>query len=42
MLQNEIYIGNMVQGKKHQRMRSKQRLVEKENWIRVENTHDRL
>jgi site-specific DNA recombinase len=40
MLQNEIYIGNMVQGKKHQRMRSKQRLVEKENWIRVENTHE--
>ena len=40
MLQNEIYIGNMVQGKKHQRMRSKQRPVEKENWIRVENTHE--
>lgn len=40
MLQNEIYIGNMVQGKKHQRMRSKQRLVKKENWIRVENTHE--
>ena len=38
MLQNELYIGNMVQGKKHQRMRSKQRPVEKENWIRVENT----
>ena len=40
MLQNELYIGNMVQGKKHQRMRSKQRPVEKENWIRVENTHE--
>ena len=40
MLQNELYIGNMVQGKKHQRMRSKQRLVDKENWIRVENTHE--
>ena len=25
---------------KHQRMRSKQRPVEKENWIRVENTHE--
>ena len=40
MLQNELYIGNMVQGKKHQRMRSKQRMVDKENWIRVENTHE--
>lgn len=40
MLQNEIYIGNMVQGKKHQRMRSKQRQVDKEDWIRVENTHE--
>ena len=40
MLQNELYIGNMVQGKKHQRMRSKQRPVEKANWIRVENTHE--
>lgn len=40
MLQNEMYIGNMVQGKKHQRMRSKQRMVDKENWIRVENTHE--
>ena len=40
MLQNELYIGNMVQGKKHQRMRSKQRAVDKENWIRVEHTHE--
>ena len=40
MLKNEMYIGNMIQGKKHQRMRSKQRPVEKENWIRVENTHE--
>ena len=29
MLKNELYIGNMVQGKKHQRMRSKQRAVDK-------------
>lgn len=35
-----MYIGNMIQGKKHQRMRSKQRRVDKENWIRVENTHE--
>lgn len=40
MLKNELYIGNMVQGKKHQRMRSKQRSVDKENWVRVENTHE--
>ena len=40
ILKNQAYIGNMVQGKKHQRMRSKQRPVEKENWIRVENTHE--
>ena len=40
MLKNELYIGNMVQGKKHQRMRSKQRAVDKENWVRVENTHE--
>ena len=40
LLKNEVYIGNMVQGKKHQRMRSKQRPVEKEKWIRVENTHE--
>ncbi len=40
MLKNEIYIGNMVQGKKHQQMRSRQKLVEKENWIIVKGTHE--
>lgn len=40
MLKNEMYVGNMVQGKKHQRMRSRQRLVEKENWIIVRGTHE--
>ena len=40
MLRNELYVGNMVQGKKHQCMRSKQRPVDKENWIRVEKTHE--
>lgn len=40
MLHNEMYIGNMIQGKKHQRMRGKQRKVDKENWVRVENTHE--
>jgi site-specific DNA recombinase len=42
MLKNEMYIGNMVQGKKHQRMRDKQRPVEKSNWIRVTNTHEAI
>lgn len=40
MLKNEMYIGNMIQGKKHQCMRSKQRSVDKDDWIRVENTHE--
>lgn len=40
VLNNEMYIGNMVQGKKHQRMRSRQHLVDKEEWIRVEHTHE--
>lgn len=40
MLKNEIYRGNMVQGKKHQRMRSRQKLVGKENWIVVKGTHE--
>lgn len=42
MLRNELYIGNMVQGKKHQRMRSKQRPVDKDKWVRVENTHEAI
>lgn len=40
MLKNEMYRGNMVQGKKHQRMRSRQKLVDKENWIVVKGTHE--
>lgn len=40
ILKKEIYIGNMVQGTKFQRMRGKQRKVPKEQWIVVENTHD--
>ena len=42
MLHNEMYIGNMIQGKKHQRMRSKQHMIDKENWIRVEGTHEAI
>jgi len=40
ILNNELYIGNMVQGKKQQRMKHKQLQVKKENWIVVENTHE--
>ena len=40
MLKNEMYRGNMVQGKKHQRMRSRQKRVDKENWIVVKGTHE--
>ena len=40
MLKNEMYIGNMVQGKKHQQLRSRQRMVERENWIKVMHTHE--
>ena len=40
MLKNEMYRGTMVQGKKHQQMRSRQKLVDKENWIVVKGTHE--
>lgn len=40
ILKKEIYIGNMVQGTKFQRIRGKQRKVPKEQWIIVENTHE--
>ncbi|MEY8390897.1 resolvase [Lachnospiraceae bacterium] len=40
ILKNEMYIGNMVQGKKHQRMRSRQKRTEQENWIIVKGTHE--
>lgn len=40
LLQNEMYIGNMVQGRKTQRMRDKQRSIDKEEWIVVEKTHE--
>lgn len=42
LLQNEMYAGNMVQGRKTQRMRSKQRAVDREDWIVVENTHEAI
>ena len=40
ILQNEIYAGNMVQGKSIQHMRSKAKMQERDNWIVVENTHE--
>lgn len=40
ILHREMYVGNMVQGTKHQRMRGKQKKIDKENWIIVENTHE--
>lgn len=40
ILHREMYVGNMVQGTKHQRMRSKQKKVPKEDWIIVKDTHE--
>lgn len=40
ILHKEIYIGNMVQGTKHQTMRGKQNRVAKEDWIIVSQTHE--
>lgn len=40
ILHREMYVGNMVQGTKHQRMRSKQKKMDKDSWIIVENTHE--
>ena len=39
-LKREMYIGNMVQGTRFQRMRGKQKKLPKEDWIIVENTHE--
>ncbi len=40
ILHKEMYVGNMVQGTKHQHMGSRQKRMPKENWIIVENTHE--
>lgn len=42
ILHREMYVGNMVQGTKHQRMRSKQKKLDKDQWIIVENTHEAI
>lgn len=39
MLSNEMYIGNMVQGKTKRRMKGKAKYLPKEQWIVVKNTH---
>lgn len=40
ILQNEMYTGNMVQGRKKQQMRSRAKAMGKENWIIVSGTHE--
>lgn len=40
MLSNEMYIGNMVQGKTTRRMKGKARNLHQEDWIIVEHTHE--
>lgn len=40
ILRNESYIGNMVQGRKSQRMRGRAKLKKREEWIVVNGTHE--
>lgn len=42
ILQNEMYAGNMVQGRRRQRMRSKSKLQERKDWIIVQGTHEAI
>lgn len=42
ILQNEMYAGNMVQGRKHQQMRSRARAAERGEWIVVRGTHEAI
>ena len=42
ILQNEMYIGNMVQGRKRQQMRSRAKAAERSEWIVVEGTHEAI
>ena len=37
-----MYAGNMVQGKKYQKMHGKQHMMPREKWIRVNGTHESL
>lgn len=40
ILHKEIYVGNMVQGTKYQKLRMYQKAVAPEEWIVVEHTHE--
>lgn len=40
ILHREMYVGNMVQGTKYQRMRGHQKARNREQWIVVEHTHE--
>lgn len=42
MLKNQMYIGNMVQGKMQHRMKGKAKLLSPDKWIVVENTHEEI
>ncbi len=42
MLQNEIYAGNMVQGKKYQEVHKKQKVTKREDWVIVEKTQEAI
>lgn len=42
ILQNEMYIGNMVQGKKSQQMRGKAKAQDRADWIVVPHTHEAI
>lgn len=42
ILQNEMYIGNMVQGRKYQSMRSKAKAKAPGDWIVVRGTHEAI
>lgn len=42
MLTNEMYLGNMVQGKTKRRMKGKAKTLDKEQWIIVKGTHEAI
>lgn len=42
ILHNEMYIGNMVQGRKSQHMRSCAKARDREDWIIVQGTHEAI
>lgn len=42
ILQNEMYVGNMVQGRKQQQMRGRARAAKRGEWIVVQGTHEAI